>query len=246
MIPAIIPVMGGSRRLKNKNMLDFCGHPLMAWTVVQAKCSHLIDRVYITTNDQELADIGMKYGAEIIWRPPAESNRKLTPGAAYMHAVKHIEREHDFDTFVPILAVAPVRMPYDIDRSIELYRKLGSWEVGPLYNPRETVIYQKAKEGRWAQCIIFNKTYGYLTQGGVWTVLDKEAWKKKMVVRTDDNADLSLETNPKQLCYDFYPIKWWQQYDIDDIDDFEQCELLMEKYVLKGRGIEIYEEYANE
>ncbi len=242
MIPAIIPVMGGSRRLKDKNKLGFCGHPLMAWTVTQAKCSHLIDRVYVTTNDEELAEIGEKYGADIIWRPEPESDRKLTPGTAYMHAVKQIEKAYDFDTFIPITVTAPVRMPYDIDRSIELYRKLKSRELVPLYNPRETVIY--AKEGCKAECVIFNKTYDYLTQGGVWTVLDKEMWKKKMVTRADENADLSLETNPEQLRYDFYPIKWWQQYDIDDIDDFEQCEILMERYILKGRGAAVYEEYA--
>ena len=161
-----------------------------------------------------------------------------------MHAVKQIEKAYVFDTFVPILAVAPVRMPYDIDRSIELYRNLSSVEVGPLYNPRETVIYKKT--GTKAEGVIFNKTFDYLTQGGVWNVLHKATWINKMVARTDKDADLSLGTNPEQLRYDFYPIKWWQQYDIDDIDDFEQCELLMRSYVLEGRGIEIYERYADE
>ena len=86
----------------------------------------------------------------------------------------------------------------------------------------------------------------YLTQGGVWCVLDKELWKKKNAGQgqTDKKADQRLEENPGQLVYDYYPLKWWQQYDIDDIDDFEQCEILMERYILKGRGAAVYEEYA--
>ena len=143
MIPAIIPVRGGSKRLIRKNMLSFCGHPLAAWTIMQAKCSHLVDRVYVSTDNQELAEIGEKYGAEVIWRPNSINSDKSTPGAAQMHAINYIEQQHDFEIFIPMLVVAPVRQPNDIDQSIKLYKKIKSRELVPLYNPRETVIYVK-------------------------------------------------------------------------------------------------------
>ncbi len=58
---AIIPVRGGSKRLPRKNVKMFCGHPLMAWAITQAKCSKNIDEVYVTTDDDEIYNCYKNY-----------------------------------------------------------------------------------------------------------------------------------------------------------------------------------------
>jgi CMP-N-acetylneuraminic acid synthetase len=63
MIIAIIPARGGSKGIPKKNIMDFCGKPLIAWTIEQAKDSSLIDDVYVSTDDEEIASISRKYGA---------------------------------------------------------------------------------------------------------------------------------------------------------------------------------------
>ena len=69
MIPAIIPARGGSKGIPRKNIVDFCGRPLIAWSIEQALNSKYIDKVYVSTDDDEIADISKEYGAELIKRP---------------------------------------------------------------------------------------------------------------------------------------------------------------------------------
>jgi pseudaminic acid cytidylyltransferase len=54
---AIIPARGGSKRLPRKNIRMFCGKPLVAWSIIQALNSYFIDDVYVSTDDQEIAEI---------------------------------------------------------------------------------------------------------------------------------------------------------------------------------------------
>ena len=64
MLIAIIPARGGSKRIIRKNIREFCGKPLIAWTILIAKESNLFDKIIVTTDDQEIADVSKKYGAD--------------------------------------------------------------------------------------------------------------------------------------------------------------------------------------
>ena len=66
---AIILARGGSKGIPRKNVLDFAGHPLVAWTVIQAKLSKEVDEVYISSDSDEILEIADKYGAKTIKRP---------------------------------------------------------------------------------------------------------------------------------------------------------------------------------
>ena len=57
---AIIPARGGSKRLPGKNILDLAGKPLIAWTIEAALNSKYIDRIVVSTDDQEIANISIK------------------------------------------------------------------------------------------------------------------------------------------------------------------------------------------
>lgn len=63
---AIITARGGSKRLPGKNIKELCGKPLIAWTIEAAKNC---DRVVVTTDSDEIGEVSIKYGAEVIWRP---------------------------------------------------------------------------------------------------------------------------------------------------------------------------------
>lgn len=245
MIPAIILARGGSRRLPRKNILPFCGHPLLAWSIAQINCCKADTMAFVSTDDDEVAEIAEMYGAIAIMRPDWPNPNELSAGTPMLHAIKWIEgKNYHYDTYIPVLPVAPVRAPDDIDNSIRLYDKLHSRKLITLYNPRETVTYEKLGQNL-VQCILFDKNYNYLTQGGHWCVLDKNYAKEEIVAGMEDrDADKELAKKPGKIIADYYPLKWWQQFDIDDADDFEQCEYLMRTYVLKGRGIEMYKEYG--
>ena len=67
---AIVPARGGSKGLPRKNIKPLLGKPLVAWTIEQVKKSKCIDRVIVSTEDKEIAEISeRRYGAEVIERP---------------------------------------------------------------------------------------------------------------------------------------------------------------------------------
>lgn len=66
---AVVPVRGGSKGIAKKNLQQLGGHPLMSWPIRVAQTVHGIDRVIVSTEDKELAEIALQYGAEIAVRP---------------------------------------------------------------------------------------------------------------------------------------------------------------------------------
>ena len=245
-IVAIIIARGGSQRLKRKNVLEFCGLPLFVWSVKQALHSKQITDVYVSTDDVEIEKIGKQYGAKTIWRPKWKYPNELSAGPVVKHAVLEIEKQHDFDTFIIILPTSPIREPGDIDSMIELFNKDRTKDMIPLYNPKEMVVYKRVQPNLCFM-YLFDKNYRYLTIAGGCQITDKKRLLHNDVdsFDTEKETDVFLEKNMEGgKLVNYYPFKWYQQFDIDDKDDFELCEILMERYILKGRGAGIYEEYA--
>ena len=62
---AIIPARGGSKRIPRKNIKDFCGKPIIAYSIETAIKSGLFDKVIVSTDDEEIAEVARRYGAEV-------------------------------------------------------------------------------------------------------------------------------------------------------------------------------------
>lgn len=69
---AIIPARGGSKRIPRKNIKDFCGKPMIAWSIEKAIQTGCFDRVIVSTDDAEIASVAVRYGAEVPFLRPAE------------------------------------------------------------------------------------------------------------------------------------------------------------------------------
>lgn len=68
---AIIPARGGSKRIPHKNIREFCGKPMLAWSILAAQDSGCIDRIIVSTDDLEIADVARSYGADVPFMRPA-------------------------------------------------------------------------------------------------------------------------------------------------------------------------------
>ena len=64
-IIAVIPARGGSKRIPKKNIIEICGKPMLAWTIEAALQSKYIDEVLLSTDDEEIAEVGRKFGAKV-------------------------------------------------------------------------------------------------------------------------------------------------------------------------------------
>lgn len=86
---AIIPARGGSKRIPRKNIKDFCGKPMIAWAIGTALESNLFDRILVSTEDVEIAELAKNYGAQIPFLRPHDLADDLTPTVPVIaHAVK--------------------------------------------------------------------------------------------------------------------------------------------------------------
>ena len=86
---AIIPARGGSKRIPRKNVRDFRGKPMIAWAINAAQESRLFDRVIVSTDDEEIASIAAKWGAEAPFTRPVDLADDLTPTVPVIaHAIK--------------------------------------------------------------------------------------------------------------------------------------------------------------
>ena len=105
---AIIPARGGSKRIPRKNIKEFHGKPLIAYSIEVALKSKIFDKVVVSTDDKEIAEIAQKYGAEVIIRPKELADDYTGTWDVIDHAIKYLkENKQDFDFVCTIYATAP-------------------------------------------------------------------------------------------------------------------------------------------
>lgn len=114
---AIIPARGGSKRLPRKNVLELAGKPLIGWTIEAGLQSCYIDRIVVTTDDEEIEEIAHRFGVETITRPSELASDTATTFDAVAHTLDHCEK---FDYVVLLQPTSPLRSAYHIDKGIEL------------------------------------------------------------------------------------------------------------------------------
>lgn len=89
----ILPARGGSKRLPRKNILPLLGKPMIGWVIEAALNSGVFSRVYVTTEDDEIADVSRKFGAEVPYKRPAElAADNVTAAAPVIHLVEYLRR----------------------------------------------------------------------------------------------------------------------------------------------------------
>lgn len=116
---AVIPARGGSKRLPRKNLLPLSGKPMIAWTIEAALQAECIDRVVVSTDDDEIAEVATSYGAEVPFLRPAElATDSATTEAVVAHAVDGCDASNDLFSHVCLLQpTSPLRNSSDIDAS---------------------------------------------------------------------------------------------------------------------------------
>lgn len=115
---AVIPARGGSKRLPRKNVLDLAGKPLIAWTIEAAKNSKYIDQFIVSTDDQEIADISKKYGAEVLTRPAELATDIASSVDVVLHSIAAQSQSYDY--VILLQPTSPLRTAEHIDEAIEL------------------------------------------------------------------------------------------------------------------------------
>lgn len=132
---AIIPARGGSKGLSQKNILPLGGKPLVAHTIEAARAAHSIQRVVVSTESPEIAQIARRYGAEVPFLRPPELARDDTPTLPVMqHVVAQIEAAQQLrlEVIVLLQPTSPFRRAEDIDCAVAMLEQTSADSVVSL------------------------------------------------------------------------------------------------------------------
>lgn len=134
-ILGIIPARGGKQQLPNKNILSLLGRPVIAYTILAAQKSSLIDRLVVSTENRDIASAAKQFKVEVVDRPPELALDTSPLEDSLRHAVKYLEKEDNYqaDIVVQMLANVPVRKEGIIDKVINKLIDTDTDSVATVY-----------------------------------------------------------------------------------------------------------------
>jgi len=144
---AIIPARGGSKRILRKNIKEFFGKPMIAWSIEAARSSGLFDHIIVSTDDAEIAEVARHWGAEVPFMRPAElSDDHAGTTEVLAHSSQWaIDQGFKIDAFCCIYATAPFIQAEDLCRGLELL-KSGEWVYALAVTDFAAPIFRSFKE----------------------------------------------------------------------------------------------------
>lgn len=124
---AVVFARGGSKGVPRKNIALVGGKPLIAHSIDVARAAKTIDRVIVSTDDEEIASVARQYGAEVPFMRPAElAADSASEWLAWRHAIttmRELDPGFRFDVITSIPATAPMRVPADVDATVKMLRE---------------------------------------------------------------------------------------------------------------------------
>jgi CMP-N-acetylneuraminic acid synthetase len=124
-ILAIIPARGGSKSIPRKNIRSFAGHPLIAYSIAAGLAAEAVTRLLVSTDDEEIAAVARRYGAETPFLRPPEFAKDQTPDLpVFQHALHWLEQHEGYrpEIVVQLRPTSPLRQIWHIDQAV--YRLL--------------------------------------------------------------------------------------------------------------------------
>jgi CMP-N-acetylneuraminic acid synthetase len=124
-IVGIIPARGGSKSIPLKNLKEFCGKPLIAWSILSAKKSGL-DRVIVTTDSPEIAGVAKEYGAEVPFLRPAElagDTIGMEPVLKHTYEWLRDNESYTADALMLLQSTSPLRQTFHIDEMLHIFKE---------------------------------------------------------------------------------------------------------------------------
>lgn len=223
----IIPARGGSKGIPKKNITPFCGKPLLAWSILQAKGATEVDEVYVSTDDAEIAAVAREFGVQVIARPAAISDDAATSESALEHALSEIDPAGSAVSLVVFLqATSPVRESSDIDNAVRKIRaeKANSLFSGPTL--RDFGIWGYDADGQ-----LTSITYDYTKRGRRQDAPLQHLENGSIYVFTPET--LFAHHNRLGGKIAISEMELWKSFEIDEPSDVALCEL-----IFKAKGLD--------
>lgn len=226
---AIIPARGGSKGLPGKNIKLLNNKPLIAYTIEAALKSKGVDKVIVSTDDEEIALVAKKYGADVPFMRPAELASDTAYAVdVYIHAVEYMMEKYSakIDKFMVLLPTTPLRNENHIDEAIDLFYRENPDTLISMKEAETPISWYYRKDDNMRirnaefECVkgMFNRQENdvyYIPNGAIY-ILDYKLLKDKRSYYSNNTIPYIM--NPEN------------SVDIDNNMDFMYAEFLM-KYI---------------
>ncbi len=225
---AIIPARGGSKRIPKKNIKNFLGKPIIAYSIENAIDSNLFDKVIVSTDDDEIAQVAIKYGAEVPFvRPKKLSDDFSGTHEVIGHAVRWLEDYGDvIDYACCLYATAPLIQIKDLIKGFKLI-EIEKWElIIAATNYSNPVFRSFEKLPNGGLKMLFPEHYTSRSQdlpevyhdAGQFYWANSQVWKDKPIGFSESSTIVKLPNHLVQ--------------DIDTMEDWAKAERIYENYKL--------------
>ena len=221
---AIILARGGSKGIPQKNIINFCGKPLLAWTIEQCLAGG-VNMVYVSSDTEEILDVAKNYGAQSIKRPKNISGDKATSESGWLHALEVIDKQPDnIDWVLAPQVTSPLRTENDIRKGISV-----------------------AKSGKYDSifsCSIAEDLFFWDNRNGNFESVNYD-WKNRK-----PRQDIPKQYIENGSFYLFHPkvlrqnnnrfgqkigiveMEFWKMFEIDSMEDLRMCSVLMQEFLI--------------
>lgn len=220
---AIIPARGGSKRVPRKNILDFCGKPMIAWTIEAARSTGLFEKIVVSTDSAEIARVSLQYGADVPFLRERKSDDFSPVSEATIETLIQLQQGgYTYENVVQLFAVCPLRNADDIMNAVKFFEEkhrpfvlscfkyawMNPWWAMTINNDHEASwIFEDAKKRSQDLPELFCPT------GAIWIA----------------NVEALIKANtfygPGHI---FWEMDWKRAVDIDNYDDITLARALKE------------------
>lgn len=227
-VTAILLARGGSKGIPRKNLIDFCGKPLMVWSIEQCLAARGVDSVWVSSDDDEILQVATKHGARTIRRPADLANDQATSEAGWLHAIDTIEAETGkIDVVVAPQATSPLREAVDIERGLAVFAEGNYDSLFSCGVAEDLYFWQRDAAGQ----------------------LDSINYDWRNRKRRQDHAPQYIENGSFYL---FQPavlrrfnnrfgerigmveMEFWKTFEIDSLEGLRLCAALMQEFLLRA------------
>lgn len=226
----VIPARGGSKRIPRKNIREFCGKPMIAWSIEAAIKSELFEHIIVSTDDDEIAAVATSQGAEVPFRRPDNlADDHTTTRPVVNHAIREAEQRYgQQDHVCCIYPTAPFIQIADLQRGFEQLIKSGAefaFTVTRFAYPIQRAL-KLTKSGRVAMFQPEHRKTRSQDLEEAYHDAGQFYWGQTEAFLENDDA-FSADSMPIILPH-------WRVVDIDEQEDWERAELLFHSLGLTG------------
>tara|TARA_B100000795_G_scaffold270018_1_gene261919 strand:- start:13849 stop:14553 length:705 start_codon:yes stop_codon:yes gene_type:complete len=226
---AVIPARGGSKGIPKKNIISLNGKPLISYTIEAAKKSKKIDKIFLSSDDNEIINIAKENDLHSKYIRPKDLSSDTSPTSdAILHAIDWLKSSEDYkpDLIMILQPTSPLRSSYDIDDAIEQF----------IESSKNCLVSVNEMLEHPYECVknIENEEWGYLEEQDKMATR-RQDYKKKFyyingaIYITTLNFFNKEKVFIKKSSTSFYEMPLERSVDIDNYDDLEKVEYYLQK-----------------